>query len=546
MLADHAANEILQVALKVLAALERIGILPQALGHCRVEYDIDAGDGRAGAGSTELKLVAREGKGRGAVPVGGVLRKTRQGMDADLELFTLLADVGRIGFNRVENLGELRSEEHGNDRGRRLVSAESVVVAGGSDADAQHILIIVHCLNDRAEAEQKQRVLRRRLAGLQKIHAGIGAHGPVVVLAGAVDAGEGLFMQQTDHAVAGSHALHRLHRDLVVIRSEVAVGIDRRKLMLRGSSLVVLRLGEHTELPQLLIEVVHERLHAGLDAAEIMVVQLLTLRGLGAKQRAAGVDQILTLIEDFFVHQEVFLLGTHGGDNALDVVHAEELHQAQPLAIERIHAAQQRRFLIERLAAVGAEGRRDAEHVFLDERIARRVPGGVASGLKGRAQTAGRKARRIRLAANELLAGKLHDHMARIGGRNEAVMLLRGHACHRLEPMRKVRAALFDRPVLHGVGHNAGRFVVQPLAGLNRALHLPVSLLGQPLLHHGVAEHVGSKKLRDLRHMDFPFRGRVAKSGNEAQRTLSVTPLPFNVVTLLPLGWIVKARDSKK
>ena len=73
--------------------------------------------------------------------------------------------------------------------------------------------------------------------------------------------------------------------------------------------------------------------------------------------------------------------------------------------------------------------------------------------------------------------------------------------------MRKVRAALFDRPVLHGVGHNAGSLVIQPLAGLNRALHLPIGLLGQPLLHHGVTEHVGSKNLRNPSHMNFPFRG---------------------------------------
>jgi hypothetical protein len=75
---------------------------------------------------------------------------------------------------------------------------------------------------------------------------------------------------------------------------------------------------------------------------------------------------------------------------------------------------------------------------------------------------------------------------------------------------------------------------------------MTVGFFGQTFLHHGIAEHIGCKKFRNLSHMDFPFRGRNRKSGNEAQRSLSATPLPFNAVTLHSFEQIVKARISKK
>ena len=114
---------------------------------------------------------------------------------------------------------------------------------GRRHADAQHILIIIHRLDHRAQEEQKLCVLGRRLAGLEQVHAGVGGQGPVVVLAGTVDAGKRLFVQQADHAVARGHLLHDLHRQLVVVGSDVAGREHRRKLVLRGRHFVVLGLG---------------------------------------------------------------------------------------------------------------------------------------------------------------------------------------------------------------------------------------------------------------------------------------------------------------
>ena len=95
-------------------------------------------------------------------------------------------------------------------------------------------------------------------------------------------------MQQADQPVAGSHLLHDLHGQLVVVGGDVGGGVDGRQLMLGRGHLVVLGLGQNAQLPELLVQVRHILRHTGLDNAEIMVVHLLTLGGLGAEQRAAA------------------------------------------------------------------------------------------------------------------------------------------------------------------------------------------------------------------------------------------------------------------
>ena len=47
--------------------------------------------------------------------------------------------------------------------------------------------------------------------------------------------------------------LHDLHGELVVVGGDVRGGEDGRELVLRGGDLVVLGLGKHAELPQLLV-----------------------------------------------------------------------------------------------------------------------------------------------------------------------------------------------------------------------------------------------------------------------------------------------------
>ena len=55
-------------------------------------------------------------------------------------------------------------------------------------------------------------------------------------------------------------------------------------------------LAQHAQLPQLLIQILHEGGHPGLDGTVVVVVQLLPLGGLGAEQGAAAQRQVLPLL----------------------------------------------------------------------------------------------------------------------------------------------------------------------------------------------------------------------------------------------------------
>ena len=102
-------------------------------------------------------------------------------------------------------------------------------------------------------------------------------------------------MKAADKAVTESDLLHDLHGKLILVVGGVRVGVDGGHLMLRGRDLVVLRLGQDAELPQLLVQILHIRRDTRTDGAEIMIVQLLTLGRLRAEERPAAQAQILAL-----------------------------------------------------------------------------------------------------------------------------------------------------------------------------------------------------------------------------------------------------------
>ena len=199
-----------------------------------------------------------------------------------------MAASPRAGLDRQERLLELGAEEDRDDRRRRLVGAEAVILAGVGDRRAQQLLVRVDGLDDGRAEEQEQQVLVRRVARLEQVDARVGAHRPVVVLARAVDAGERLLVQQADEPVAAGDVLHDLHRQLLVVGADVGVLEDRRDLVLGRRDLVVAGLDRHAELGQLLLGLEHAGQHALGDRAEVVVVELLALRRLGAEQRAAG------------------------------------------------------------------------------------------------------------------------------------------------------------------------------------------------------------------------------------------------------------------
>ena len=104
----------------------------------------------------------------------------------------------------------------------------------------------------------------RGVAGVEQVHARVGGDGPVVVLAAAVDAGKGLFVQQTDQSVAvqATFCMISMVSWLWSVATLVVVKIGRQ-LVLRGRDLVVLGFGEDAELPELVVQVLHIGLPPG-------------------------------------------------------------------------------------------------------------------------------------------------------------------------------------------------------------------------------------------------------------------------------------------
>ena len=283
VLGEGPADQLLEVGLEVGGGLQLVGELLELLGHDGVQGDVGPGDGLGGAQHPELELVAGEGHGGGPVPVRGVLADGGEHVHADLQ--GLLAGVLVLGAldDGLHHGVQLVPQEDGEDGGGRLLGAQAVVVAGGGHGGAEEVLVLVHALDEGRQEEEEAGVLAGGGAGLEEVLPRVGGEGPVVVLAGAVYPGEGLFMEEAHQAVAVRHLFHHLHHQLVLVAGGVGVGIDGGHFVLGGGHLVVLGLGGDAQGPQGLVQVLHVGGHPGLDSAEVVVVQLLAPGGLGAE-----------------------------------------------------------------------------------------------------------------------------------------------------------------------------------------------------------------------------------------------------------------------
>ena len=161
--------------------------------------------------------------------------------------------------------------------------------------------------------------------------------------------------------------------------------------MLRRRDFVVLRAREHADFPQFFVQIAHEIRHAGFQRAIELIVHLLSLRRTRAEERSAGESKVGALQEHLLIDQEILLFRARGREYARNAYIAEELQDALRLNIDRLHGAQKRRFFIEHLTGKGAVRRRDAERAILDESVRSRIPCGIATGFKRRAQAAGRE-----------------------------------------------------------------------------------------------------------------------------------------------------------
>lgn len=314
----------------------------------------------------------------------------------------------------------------------------------------------------------------------------------------AVYAGKRFFVKKANESVTSRDFLHNFHSNLVMIGRNVGGRINGSEFVLSGRNFVMFGFGENAEFPEFLVKIRHVRLNARLDYSEVMVVEFLTLRGFCAEKRSARKDKVFALVVHRLVHEEVFLFGTDRGANAFHVVVAEEFKYSYRLLAQCLHRTEKRSLFVESLAAVRTERRRNTKRFVLYKRVRSRIPRRVAARFEGGAKTAGRERGRVGFAFNKFLARKLHNHAAVGCGRDKAVVFFRGNAGKRLEPVRKVGSAFFDRPVFHCFGDRVRDFRVKFAALVDSLFKRRVDGFGKTGAHNSVVEHQTSESFGNV------------------------------------------------
>ena len=393
------------------------------------------------------------------------------------------------------------AQKDGKNGGRRFTGAQSVVVAGGRHGNAQQRRVFVHCGDHRRQRQQIGQIAGRVAAPVQQVSSGIGHQRPVIMLAAAVHSGKGLFRQKAHHAVLLRNALHQLHRQLVVVGGNIGGGKKGRQLMLGGRYLVVLGLCHYAQLPQLLVQLLHIGADTGLDGTEVMVVQLLPLGRHRTEEGSSRIAQVTAPLIQLLGDQKIFLLRAYGGGYGGHVLPAHCVQKAHRLAVQSVHTAQQRGFLIQCFAGIAAKGGGDIQAVIFDKSGTGGVPCRIAARLKGGTQSAAGEAAGVGLALYQLAAGEFHDDAAARRGQ-KAVVLFSGDAGHWLEPVGKVGHAVIQRPRLHHIGDDIGNGGVQRLPAGDDLPQAAVGIVGQALLLHCVVKNKTAEQLRNIAHQN--------------------------------------------
>ncbi len=389
--------------------------------------------------------------------------------------------------------------------GRSLVGAQSVGVGGAHYRGLDESVVLVNAHEGLHHEGHEAQVLLRVLAGSVEQHASVRTKAPVVVLARAVDAGERLLVQKDAEAVLARHFLHQGHEKHVVVVGDVGLLEDGSYLKLVGGDLVVARLARYRQLQGLYLQVLHERLHAVGDGAEVVVVHLLVLGRVVSHEGASCEHEVGTRRVEPFVDEEVFLFPSevarhflHFGVEVVADVGGGDVH--------RVQGAQQRRLVVERLAGVGYEYCGDTERVVHDEYGRGGVPGGVAARLERVSYAAVGERAGVGFLLHEQLARELFYHSALAVVLYEGVVLLGGALGQRLEPVRVVRHAVLLGPLLHAGGHGVGYGAVEARAVVHHVDERVVDLRRQVLVHLGAVEHVLAEVFRRSFHRRDNFQ----------------------------------------
>ena len=141
----------------------------------------------------------------------------------------------------------------------------------------------------------------------------------------------GLFIKETVKASALGNLLHGLHYYLVMVHCDIGSFVNRCKLMLGRSNLVVLGLGCNTEFPEFKVEVLHERSDSFSYRTEIVIVHLLTLVCGGSEKSSSCKNHVRTSEILCPVYKEILLFRSYRGSNLGSLGIAEESYDTECL-----------------------------------------------------------------------------------------------------------------------------------------------------------------------------------------------------------------------
>merc|ERR1712188_1438 len=108
-----------------------------------------------------------------------------------------------------------------DDRRRSLLCTQAVVVPSCGDGAPNSITVLVDGVCESCDESSEVGLTLSGLTWCIEVLATVRVEAPVVVLAGAVDACEGLLMPEHHQIVASSDVVRHLHGKLVLIVSDV-------------------------------------------------------------------------------------------------------------------------------------------------------------------------------------------------------------------------------------------------------------------------------------------------------------------------------------
>ena len=255
------------------------------------------------------------------------------------------------------------------------------------------------------------------------------------------------------------------------------------------------RLARNRQFESLNLQVFHERLHAVGDGTEVVVVHLLVLCRVVSHQRAACKHQVGSCAVESLVNQEILLFPSKVACNLVYRRVEKPAHVCRR-DVYGVHRAQQRSLVVESLACVRDEYRRNTKRVVYDEHGRCGVPCRVSACLEGVADAAVGERAGVRFLLYKQLSGELFNHSALAVVLYEGIVLLRRSFRQGLEPVGVVCHAVLLRPLFHAGGHGVGNGAVERRTVVDNVDKLVIYACRQVFVHLRTVKNVFPEKFR--------------------------------------------------